>query len=274
MLQRILFTIVTTLLFGISGFARADEAPWWEPLICPEFNPRSPGGLRETARIVDLEELFTELDAVEDTHASFDYDEELPPPFPRERLGPNCEWAEFEGYFRPVRYHNFRGQMLYDVADHYLAGGPIGLRTAHFWVENWADQSVISHAQHNHRIRIKARVYDQCLAQMQNDLQRKELGLRFGGAYHYGENTGMILTNVEVIAVLSPDKVIAELPDLSDVLGRPAKIVKLNYPPAFDSNYEPLQLIEGLPSGASTVVRNWMRRIKSGPKAMIRGEQE
>ncbi|WP_306250201.1 hypothetical protein [Parvularcula sp. IMCC14364] len=271
---RALTAIVIALVFGIGSFAIAEEAPWWEPLVCPEINPKASGGSPETARRVELVDLFAELDAVADAYDNFNFDEELPPPLPKETLGPNCEWVEFEGYFKPVRYQNFRGQMLNDVADHYLAGGPIGLSSSHFWVENWGDQSIVSHALHNRRIRIKARVYDQCLAVMQYDRQRKELGFRFGGACHYGENTGMILTDVEVVDVLSQNKVIAQLPDLSDVLGRPAKIAKLTYPPVHDSENEPLQLVEGLPSGASEVVREWMRRIKSGPEAMIRNEQK
>ena len=274
LLRRVVAAFITILLSGVGGFAVAEETPWWEPLVCAEIDPNVPGGSPETARAVDLAELFTQLDAVADTYGNFKYNEELPPPLPKEALTPNCQWVEFEGYFRPVRYHSFRGQMLNEVADHYLAGGPIGLRSSHFWVENWKDQSVVSHALHNRRIRIKARVYDECLAQMQYDRKREEVGFRIGGPCHYGENTGMILTDVEVVDVLSPDKVIARLPDLSDVLGRPAKIAKLTYPPPYDSEYEPLHLVEGLPPGASKVVREWMRRIKSGPEAMIRSEKE
>ena len=87
-------------------------------------------------------------------------------------------------------------------------------------------------------------------------------------------NTGMILTDAEVIDVLSPDKVIARLPDLSDVLGRPVNNVKLSYPPTSQSEYEPLQSIQGLPAAASGVVRDWLRRVQSGPEAAIRREME
>ncbi len=272
-LRNLLAAAVTSFLVGIGDTVMASEAPWWESLVCGKIDQKSPGGSPETARTVELAELFAELDAVADTYDNLNYDEELPPPLPKEALAPNCQWVEFEGFFRPLRYRGFRGQILYDVADHYLAGHPIGLRTAHFWVQNWSDQNVVSHALHNRRIRIRARVYDQCLAEMQHDRYRKEIALRIGGACHYGENTGMILTDVEVVDVLSPDKVIARLSDLSDVLGRPAKIVQLTYPPNH-SDYAPLQLVEGMPPDASKVVREWMRRIKSGPEAMIKNEDD
>lgn len=253
----------------------AEEVPWWEPLVCVEIDSNASGGSPETARAADLAELFAQLDAVADTHDNFNYDidDALPLPLPKDSLAPNCHWVEIEGYFRPVRYHSFRGQMVYDVNDHYLAGGYHGLRVAHFWVENWNNPNVISHDLHNRRIRIRARVYDQCLAIMQYDRQRKELGFRFGSACHYGENTGMILTDAEVVEVLSPDKLFARKPDLSDVLGRSANIAKLTYPPGSGSEFKPLIPIDDLPLGASKVVRDWLRRVQAGPEAAIRKEK-
>lgn len=273
-LRKCIAAIITVFLIGAEGLAMAEEPPWWEPLICPEIDPSAPGGSRETARKAQLVDLFIELDAVADTYENFNFDEELPPPLPKETLTPNCQWVEFEGYFRPVRYHSYRGQMLADVDDHYLAGGPIGMFSPHFWVQDWNDPSVSSHALHNRRLRIKARVYDQCLAILQFDRQRRELGFRFGGTCHYGENTGMILTEVEVVEVLSPEKIIARLPDLSDVLESPANIAALRYPPVNKSEFEPLIPVEGLPSGASDVVRDWLQRVQSGPEATIRSEKE
>lgn len=253
----------------------AEEALWWEPLVCAGIDPDSPGGSPDAARSVDLAELFSQLDSVADTYENYKYidDDALPPPLPTDALAPNCHWVEFEGYFRPVRYHSFRGQMVYDVDAHYLTGGYIGLMTAHFWVQNWIDPNVISHDLHNRRIRIRARVYDQCLAEMQYDRQRKELGFRFGGACHYGENTGMILTDAEVVEVLSPGKVIAQEPDLSDVLGRPANIAKLTYPPVTDWEYEPLITIEDLPQDALEVVRDWLAEVQAGVEAAIVAEK-
>lgn len=271
-LRKYFAVIFTVLLIGAEGLA-AEEPPWWEPLICPEIEPNAPGGSREMARKVELGDFFIELDAVADTYENFNFDEELPPPLSKETLAPNCQWVEFEGYFRPVRYHSYRGQMLADVDDHYLAGGPVGMFAPHFWVQDWNDPSVTSHALHNRRLRIKARVYDQCLAILQYDRQRKEQGFRFGGACHYGENTGMILTEVEVVEVLSPEKVIARLPDLSDVLGDPYKIAKLRYPPV-NQEFEPLIPVDGLPPDASRLVRDWLQRVQSGPEAEILREKE
>lgn len=258
-----------------ASVAMAEEAPWWEPLVCAEIDPNALGGSPETAHAVDLAELFAQLDAVADTYDNFNYDidDELPPPLPKDSLEPNCHWIEFEGYFRPVHYHSFRGQMVYDVDNHYLTGGYIGMMASHFWVQNWRDPAVISHDLHNRRIRIRARVYDQCLAEMQYDRRRKQHGFRFGGACHYGENTGMILTDAEVVEVLSPEKVIAQKPDLSDVLGRPAEIAKLYYPPVSYGEYEPLIPIEDLPAGASTVVRNWLKEVQAGVEAAILAEK-
>lgn len=272
---RYIFAAITIILMvGANNSVMAKQAPWWEPLICPQIDPQSSGGSPKTARKVTLASLFFELDEIANTYADLGFREELPPPLPKETLTPNCQWVEFEGYFRPVRYHNFRGQMLADITDHYLAGGYIGLRAVHFWVQNWADQSVISHALYNRRIRIKARVYDQCLAEMQYDRQRKEPGLRFGGACHYGENTGMILTDVEIVSVISPAQIIARKPDLSDVLKRPITIEKLTYPPVYSGEYEPLRPIDDLPADASKTFRQWLRQVKSGPEAMIRKEKE
>jgi hypothetical protein len=273
---RKLFAVITIVCANlIVDSAMAEEALWWESLVCAEIEPSSSGGSPDTARAVDLADLFAELDAVADTYANFKYDfnDPLPPPLPKDSLAPNCQWVEFEGYFRPVRYHSFRGQLVYNIDDHYLAGGYIGLRTAHFWVENWNDPNVISHALHNKRIRIRARVYDQCLAEMQYDRRRNQPGFRFGGACHYGENTGMILTDAEVIEVLSPEKVIAQKPDLSDVLGRPVSVAKLRYPPAYDREYEPLITIEDLPQDAFDVVRDWLAEVQAGVEAAIVAEK-
>ncbi|NHK26294.1 hypothetical protein FF098_000060 [Parvularcula flava] len=267
---------LTAFLIMLSGTAVAEEPAWWEPLVCAEIEPDAPAGSRETARKVDLTDLFTDIDAVADTYDNLNYgrDDALPPPLPKETLSPNCQWVELEGYFRPIRYHDYRGQMLSDVRDHYLGGSPIGMLIPHFWVFNWAEDNISSHELHNRRLRIRARVHDQCLAILQYDRQQKENLFRFGGACHYGENTGMILTDVEVIEVLSPEKIIASRPDLSDVLEMSADDAALRYPSANQKKFQPLHTVEGLPDAAFTLVRGWIRRVQLGAGAAIQKEQE
>ena len=84
----------------------------------------------------------------------------------------------------------------------------------------------------------------------------------------------MILTEAEVVEVLSPEKIIAQLPDLSDVLGSPVIIAKLRYPPVNHTEFEPLITVEGLPPGASKVVRDWLQRVRFGPDAAIQSEKK
>ena len=261
--------LVAFLAIMSSAVSDAAADDWWEPLICPKSDPNAVGGSRETARKVELGDLFFALDAVTDTYADLDSEGDLPPPMPTERLAPNCQWVELSGYFRPVRYHDYRGQLLADVADHYFSPYFVGLYATHFWIQNWADPKTISHDLHNRNVKLRGRVYDQCVAQMQYDRARGELGYRFGGPCHYGENTGMILVDVEVVEVASVQKLIAFEPDLSDVLDEPLAFAKLLRHPDFRDDYQPLGMVESLPLEAIDVVTSWIAGVQEGVEAAI-----
>ena len=108
---------------------------------------------------------------------------------------------------------------------------------------------------------------------MQYDRQRSELGYRIGGACHYGENSGMILTDAEVVEVLSSDKIIARLPDLSDILEDPIDVAQLRYPPFDQPKFEPLFPVEGAPLEATVLVRESLRRVQAGFQAALQREK-
>ncbi|NRA31490.1 MAG: hypothetical protein HRU11_14660 [Parvularculaceae bacterium] len=208
--------LILVVAFVLVSPALADA--WWEREVCSEPSGLAMAG-RDEARSVKLDDLFRELDGVADTYADFAVPLEgpLPPPIPAEELGPNCTWVQFEGYFRIVSYHDYRGILTEDAASFYLEGSPIGKRLPHFWVANWADNEQRWDFQAR-RVVVSGRVYDECLAILQFDRREGERGLRFGGPCHYGESAGMILTDVRIVEILDALPDIARDKTLSDVL--------------------------------------------------------
>lgn len=264
--------ITAAFVVTASSALATDSNPyWWERFVCPIVDETAPGGSRETAISFNLDNLFQELDEVVDTYEYFDEEKFAESKrFQNEELWPNCAWVRINGYFRVSKYRNFEGQIHPDTTAFYAEGPNIvGRKHPHFWIENWNDKSnrwVLN----AHEIEIVGRVYDQCVALLQYDFSRKEYGFRFGGACHYGENTGMILTDVSVHKVLTNERIYARDPNLRDVLdGSSITELRLRMPPDSQLGTSTLTPTNNPDPAIIQAARNWVAANQSDPETFF-----
>jgi len=194
-MRALLITLLLASLAGWNAHAQ-DKKPdevvvWFTSHVCKDkLEPGTPGSTPELA--IALED-FSEL------HYDAAGAKDQPEGQPAKQSQYECKWVALTGFTVWTDYYHYRANLYESGWELYRSP------TVRYIVEKFADKSVPRADFMRRHVTLVGRFYDLCAAAKRAELASDKRWLMLFGPCHYGENKGMMLTDVRVKNVLDSE---------------------------------------------------------------------
>ncbi len=184
------FLVVSACIVAAMAHAKdlEDVAMVWYPSAKCQIEPEpgSPGSTPELAIEIDnLTDLF--FAAVYQSNKEYQENQQS-----NEEFEPVCKWVRLKGYFRWLNYYHYMGTLTDDSGTHYFDP------SSRFIIEKFGDDSIRRGELQARHVTIVGRFYNLCAAAERAEERSGEDWIIMGGPCHYGDDRGMMLTDVFV----------------------------------------------------------------------------
>lgn len=105
---------------------------------------------------------------------------------------PDCKWIRLTGFFRWYNYYHYRGQIFENANSYYFKP------SANYIIEDYLNPATRTGDLQARRITLVGRFYNLCAAAKRDEEKSGEDWRIMGGPCHYGDDKGMMLTDVMI----------------------------------------------------------------------------